>query len=157
MPRAVQATRHVSKPRLTLLGVRCSHPANHHEEWYHKSGDLLKQQIHRNLVNGEEGDEDVPYDRTAQTDANGKLHFVLHSRSHGSNLSGYICLCNGSSEAQEITWVILTTNGMRIRPMNAFGILNLFAVSSIESTTEQTRDLVIGEFRNSILTIVRNK
>jgi hypothetical protein len=136
MPRAVQAMRHVSKRRLALLGVRCSHPANHYEEWYYKSGDLLKQ-IHRNLVNGEEVDEDVPYDRTAQTDANSKLHFVLHSRSHGSNLSGYICLCNGSSEAQEVTRVILTTKGMRIRPMNAFGILNLFAVSSIESTTEQ--------------------
>lgn len=58
---------------------------------------------------------------------------------------------------QEVTRVILTTKGMRMRPMNAFGILNLFAVSSIESTTKQTQDLVIGESHNSILTIVRDK
>src|SRR6266581_7866684 len=55
---------------------------------------------------------------------------------------------------QEVTWTILTTKGMRMRPMNAFGILNLFAVSSIESTTEQNQDLVLGESRNSIPTIV---
>ena len=81
-----------------FFGARCSHPANYHEEWYDKSGDLLKR-IHRVLVNGGGEDVDIPYDRTAQTDANSKLHFVLHSHSHGSNLSGYICLCNESSKA----------------------------------------------------------
>ena len=75
-----------------------SHPANYHEERYDKSGDLLKQ-IHRVLVHGGGGDVDVPYDRTAQTDANSKLHFVLNCHSHGSNLSGYVCLYNESSEA----------------------------------------------------------
>jgi hypothetical protein len=33
--------------------------------------------------------------------------------------------------------MILTAMGRRIRPMNAFGILNLTAVSSIDETTKR--------------------
>jgi hypothetical protein len=38
---------------------------------------------------------------------------------------------------REVTRVILTTIGRRMRPMNVFGIAYLFAVSSIDATTEQ--------------------
>jgi hypothetical protein len=53
--------------------------------------------------------------------------------------------------------VILTTMGKRIRPMNAFGIFNLFAVSSIDATTKQIRGSVAGNSRRLILTVVRDK
>ena len=51
----------------------------------------------------------------------------------------------------------LTTMGRRIRPMNAFDILNQFAVSSIDSTTKQIRGLVAGSSDLLTLTVVRNK
>ena len=43
--------------------------------------------------------------------------------------------------------------------MNAFGILYLFAVSSIDATTRQIRGSVIGWFRRrrTLLTPVRDK
>ena len=53
-------------------------------------------------------------------------------------------------------WIILTAMGRRIRPMNAFGILSLFAVSSIDATTEQIRGLVASCSCCLILTVVRN-
>lgn len=49
MPRAAQVTGRVSKRHLARLGVGYSHPANDHEEWYDKGGDLLTQ-IRRGLV-----------------------------------------------------------------------------------------------------------
>jgi hypothetical protein len=41
--------------------------------------------------------------------------------------------------------------------MNAFGILYLFAVSSIDATTKQIRESVVGRSRRIILTPVRDK
>ena len=41
--------------------------------------------------------------------------------------------------------------------MNAFGILYLFAVSSIEATTKQIRGSAMGSFRRILLTPVRDK
>ena len=42
---------------------------------------------------------DTPYNRAAHADANSKLHFVLHSHPHGSDVFGGICLCNESGKA----------------------------------------------------------
>jgi hypothetical protein len=47
--------------------------------------------------------------------------------------------------------------GRRIRPMNAFGILYLFAVSSIDATTKQIRGSVVGSSHPRLLTVVRDK
>jgi hypothetical protein len=41
--------------------------------------------------------------------------------------------------------------------MNAFGILYLFAVSSIDATTKQIRRSVVGNSRRTLLTPVRDK
>jgi hypothetical protein len=41
--------------------------------------------------------------------------------------------------------------------MNAFGILYLFAVSSIDATTKQIRGSVVGSSRRRLLTPVRDK
>jgi hypothetical protein len=36
----------------------------------------------------------TPYDRTAHTNANSKLHFILHSHPYGSDVFGCICANN---------------------------------------------------------------
>jgi hypothetical protein len=35
---------------------------------------------------------DTPYDRTAHTNANSKLHFILHSHPYGRDVFGCVCL-----------------------------------------------------------------
>jgi len=42
---------------------------------------------------------DNPYNRAAHADANSKLHLVLHSHPHGSDVFGRICLRNESGKA----------------------------------------------------------
>jgi len=42
---------------------------------------------------------DTPYNRAAHADADSKLHFVLHSHPHGSDVFGSICLRNESGKA----------------------------------------------------------
>jgi hypothetical protein len=56
-------------------------------------------------------------------------------------------------------WATLTTMGRRIRPMNAFGILNLVAVSSIDATTKQIQVSVgvAGSSHRLVLTVIRDK
>jgi hypothetical protein len=85
----------------------------------------------------------TPYDRTAQADTNSKLHFVLLGHRHGSYELGGICLRHESSLGLGVI-LVRTTMGMIIRPMNVFGMSNLFAVSSIDSTTKQSRISATG-------------
>ncbi len=70
-------------------GSGYSHPANHNKEGYCKSSNLLTQ----SRQGQEKAREDVTtYNRTAHTDANRKLHLILHGHPHGRDMLGRICL-----------------------------------------------------------------
>jgi tRNA C32,U32 (ribose-2'-O)-methylase TrmJ len=72
--------------------------------------------------------------------------------------AAFACATSQAQAQGEVAPIIRTTMGIIMRPMNVFGISNLFAVSSIDSTTEQSRNSATGRSWNLVLlTIVCDK